>query len=133
MSPQLSLTYDASYVGHETWLEQLDVIRHAVGHLGLKEVSFALDVSGSMVSDALNERDRKRWAAEWTHTLVAMLVKRNDEAALGFVRQLFAAALGPTPFVLEDNTELSDAEIVARIKRDEQGRTVLARISRRGK
>jgi hypothetical protein len=133
VSPQLSLTYDASYVGRETWAAQLEVIRLAVGHLGLKEVSFALDVSGSMVSDALNERDRKRWAAEWTHVLVAMLVKKNDETALGFVRQLFGAALEPTPFTIEDDAELTAEEIVARIKRDDQGRALLARIAKRGR
>lgn len=133
MSSQLSLTYDATYVGREVWSKQLETIRLAVGHLGLKEVSFALDVSGSMVSDALNERDRKRWAAEWTHVLVAMLVRKGDDSALGFVRELYAVALEHTPFVLEDGDELSAEEIVARLKRDDRGRELVARISKRGR
>lgn len=125
MSPQLSLTYDPRTTGSETWLRQLEAIRLAVNHLGAKEVSFALDISGSMVSDALNERDRKRWAAEWTHVVVAMLIKRGDEAALGLVRQIFEAALEATPFLLD-----TDAELAAAL---ETLQTVISRVSKRGR
>jgi len=128
VSPQLSLTYDASFVGHETWTKQLEVIRLAVAHLGLKEVCFELDVSGSAVSDAMNERDRKRWAAEWTHVVVCMLQKRGDATSIGFVRQLYGVALEPTTFVLDEAHELTDAEIVARLRRDTDGKQLLKRI-----
>jgi len=133
VSAQLSLVYDPSHVGGEVWEKQRSILRQAVDLLSAKEVSYALNVSGSMLADALDERDRKRVGAKWVCVIVAMLVKRNDDTALSLVRQLFEVALEPTPFVVEDSDELTAEEIVARIKRDDAGRALLARISKRGR
>lgn len=42
-----------------------------------------------MLSDATNERDRKRWAAEWLDIVKQMLIQRGDETALDLYRQLY--------------------------------------------
>jgi hypothetical protein len=130
VSPQLSLVYDPSHVGGEVWEKQRSILRQAVDLLSAKEVSFALNVSGSMLADALDERDRKRVAAKWLCVIVAMLVKRGDDTARSLVRQLFDAALEPTPFAVEENDELTDEEIVARLKRDDAGRAAIARVTK---
>lgn len=76
---QLSLVYKPAHAGHETWQLELDLLRVVVAHLGHKEVAFELDINGSTLSDALHERANKRWAAEWTHIVKAMLSQRYDE------------------------------------------------------
>ena len=108
MSAQLSLTYSPAYLGGKIFEQRLDVLRSAVNHLGLKEVSFELDVSGSMLSDALNERDRKRWAAEWVDVLKAMLAKRgSDEIATDILRRLCDLDVAGTPFIVRDEDALT--------------------------
>lgn len=128
MSPQMSLAYEPSYAGKQSWTHQLEAIRLAVAHLGLKEVCFELDVSGSAVSDALNERDRKRWAAEWTHVVKAMLVKRGDTMALELLANILRASLEGTHFVLDVEHQLTAEEILERLKRDDRGREAIARV-----
>lgn len=115
MSAQLSLTYDPRTTGHEVWLAQLEAIRAAVNYLGLKEVSFSLDVSGSMLSDALNERDRKRWAAAWTPVVQQMLRRRSgDEIALKLAVAIAEALLLETEMVLESAlADVTDDELAA--------------------
>lgn len=110
MSAQLSLVYAPGEQGRMLWLSQLEAIRTAVGYLGLKEVSFALDVSGSMLSDALNERDRKRWAGEWTHVVKAMLMKRADIIARKLLRGIVETDVAGTDIELADNEDDIDAD-----------------------
>lgn len=57
MIPQLSLAYRPAHAGAETWDVEREAIRAAVSYLGAKEVAYELDISGSALSDALNERD----------------------------------------------------------------------------
>ncbi len=113
MSPQLSLGYKPAYVGAEAWQKQLEVLRAAVRHLGLKEVSFELDVSGSMLSDSLNERDRKRWAAEWTQVVIAMLSQRRDEIGMDLCEQLCGTSIACAPYRLDEETPKTDAQLAA--------------------
>ncbi len=113
MSPQLSLGYRPAYVGAEAWQKQLDVLRAVVRHIGLKEVSFELDVSGSMLSDSLNERDRKRWACEWTQVVIAMLVQRHDLISVGLADELCSAIIASTSFRLETEVEKTPEQIAA--------------------
>lgn len=123
MSAQLSLVYPPEYVGAEAWKRQLEAIRSAVMHLGLKDVAFTLDVSGSMVSDALNERDRKRWAAEWTHVLKAMLAARySDETAAGMLRAIVEADVAASGFQLVDPDNLTPEQLVAAMSDEERER-----------
>ncbi|MGN6107265.1 MAG: hypothetical protein ACTHU0_19310 [Kofleriaceae bacterium] len=115
---QLSLAYRPGHVGREAWSKRLEAIRAAVSHLGLKEVSFELDVSGSALSDALNERDRKRWAAEWTSVLLAMLQARHDEFSDDLARAILEPEAGLTAFALEERKELTPEQLAAAYERE---------------
>ncbi len=110
MSPQLLLAYRASYVGEGTWKAELEALRTAVNYLGLKEVAPELDVSVSALSDAMNERDRKRWAGEWTHVVIGMLVKRNDELAHSIIRAIQDARIAPSPDLVVEETKTMTPE-----------------------
>jgi len=131
MSAQLSLVYKPAHAGGEAWQRQLAVLRTIVEHLGRKEVAFELDVNGSTLSDALNERDRKRWAAEWTHVVKAMLSMRHDEISAKLLRELANADVANTPFVLDESLDLTAEEIVAALKRDDDGKAALERVLRK--
>lgn len=124
MTGQLSLIYAPSHAGGVAWRSQLESIRAAVNYLGLKEVAFELDVSGSLLCDALNERDRKRWAGEWTHVVKAMLVAKRDDIASKLLRQLVEGDVANTPFAVDDS-EITEAEIAA-------AEAVIASAKRRG-
>lgn len=135
---QLALEYPADYVGAEVWRRRLEVLRLAVNHLGLKEVAFTLDIAGSMLSDALNERDRKRWAGEWTDKLKAMLVKRRDETALDLLRQLLELDVAHSPFVVTDDVPLTPEEESAALRREllklgDAGKAAIERVRKRGR
>ena len=115
MTPQLSLTYSPAYVGSEVWKQRIEVLRRVVNHLGLKEVAFTLDVSGSMLSDSLNERDRKRWAGEWLDIVKQMLLHRmhGDEIALDLYRRLAELDVAGSPFAIRDEEAISAEELAA--------------------
>jgi hypothetical protein len=135
MSAQLSIGFKPSYAGGESWQAQLILLRTAVEHLGRKEVAFELDVNGSTLSDALNERDRKRWAAEWTHVLKAMLSIRRDDISRDLHRKLVEAdAVG---FVVEEQAALTPEEMNAAYERElralgDGGKAAIERVRRRG-
>lgn len=116
MSEQLPLAYSPGYVGGEVWKQRIEVLRLVVNHLGLKEVSFVLDVSGSMLSDSLNERDRKRWAGEWLDIVKQMLLARvrgGDETALDLYRRLAMLDVAGSPFAIRDEETISAEELAA--------------------
>lgn len=127
MSAQLALGYSPSYVGAEVWRQRLEILRLAVNHLGLKEVAFILDVSGSTLSDATNERDRKRWAGEWLDTAKAMLLQRDDEIAADLYRQLCELDIAGGPYALVETDRLTLEQEAAELRR------ALHRLGDRGK
>ncbi len=136
MTAQLSLVYRPGHVARDAWQAQLDALRAAVSYLGAKEVAFELDVSGSLLFDALAERDRKRWAAEWTLVVLAMLEARRDEVAEGITRRILETSAVLSPFVLEERKELSAEELAAAYERElrsmgKAGETAIARATRR--
>lgn len=141
MSAQLALGYAPAYVGGEVWRERLEVLRLAVGHLGLKEVAWALDVSKTLLSDSLNERDRKRWAGEWSDVVKQMLVQlieRGDETARDLYRQLAGLDLAHGPFALGERVELTPEEEAAALRREllkfgDAGKTAVERVRKRGR
>lgn len=138
MSAQLALGYPAAYVGGEVWSQRLEVLRSAVNHLGLKEVAFELDVSGSQLSDSLNERDRKRWAAEWTDVLKAMLVNKRDDIAADLLRRLLELDVAGTSFAISEEAPLTAEEEAAQLRRElmrfgDAGKAAIDRIKRRKK
>lgn len=107
MTPQLSLTYGASHAGHESWLAELEVLRAAVTHLGHKNVSHEVDVAGSYLTDALNERDRKRWHSEWTHVVIAMLARSHDEVADDIARRILECQAALSRYVVDERKEMT--------------------------
>ena len=138
MSAQLSIAYDPGYVGAQSWERHLAVVRTVVEHLGRKEVAFVLDVSGSQLSDAMSERDRKRWAGEWTHKLFAMLEGRRDEVSHGLSRQLAESSFGACSWLVDEPVAMSLEEENAALRRElagcgEAGRAAVERIKRRKK
>ena len=74
---QLSLDtrYAPSAASMTTWADELNVLCEAVTLLGLKDVCHELDTNKTLVLDAMHERDRKHWQAEWTHVVIAMLAR----------------------------------------------------------
>lgn len=133
MSLQLSLVYRPSDTGGEVWKRQLELIRTAVNYLGLKEVAFELDVSGSTLCDALNERDRKRWAAQWTHVVKAMLVAKHDDIASDLYRRIAEADVAASPTLyIDERSGMTDAEVIATYERQlaksEDGKRAIARV-----
>lgn len=134
---QLGLVYTPSYSGHEAWQAQLEVLRAAVIHLTPKEVIDQLDVSKSTLSQALHEQADKRWAAEWTHIVKAMLAQRYDEVSIDLLRKLCDRDLAVTVYIVEECRELTPAEEAAALRfemaRLEGGRAALARVAAKGK
>jgi hypothetical protein len=135
---QLALTYRPVYAGHEAWQEQLEIIRAAVKHLTPKEVLFELDIAKSTLSEALAEQNSKRWAAEWTHILKAMLAQRFDDVSIELLRKLCEADMTVTPLEVgepraltpEQERDLYRAEL-ARL--GDAGKAAIARVQSKGK
>lgn len=135
---QLSIAYKPSYAGGEAWQRQLVVLRAAVEHLGRKEVAFEIDVSGSALSDALNERDRKRWAAEWSHVIKAMLDQRADEVSQKLKLQLVEIDAVTASLVVSEPVDLTPEELAAGFERElkalgADGKAAIDRVRKRGR
>ncbi len=136
MKQQLALSYPAAYVGGDAWTRQLDVLRAAVKHLGPKEVAFELDVGGTQLADALNERDRKVWHARWTRVVKAMLVAKRDETASELLRALVDIDVVTTPFAISEDVELTPEEEAQALRRElakfgDAGKAAIQRVGRR--
>ncbi len=109
----LDTKYAAGYVGGRSWIEELELLRDAVRLLGQKEVAWELEVTGPALADALAERDRKRVAAEWTHVIVAMLARRDDEVAQELARTIIGSRASSTTFVVVEGVPLTPEEEAA--------------------
>lgn len=115
---QLPLSYDPAHAGVEAWQNELEAIRAAVNHLGVKEVTFKLDVAKSTLSEALNERNEKRWAASWTHVVLAMLASRHTDACDQLAKDIHVAQLATSlRFVVVDASDEPTPEEVAAAER----------------
>ncbi len=113
MSAQLSLIYSPATEGRKDFLACVEALRSALAYLGLKDVAFELDVGSTYVGDALSERDRKRWACEWTFVIKRMLQKRGDVLALQLLRNIVLCELVGTELELAGENEISDDEMKA--------------------
>lgn len=134
MTPQLSFVYGPTAAGAESWEAEREALRAAIALLGPKEVAYALDVGGSALSDALNERDRKRLAGEWSHVVIAMLMARGDDIAIGALRTLVNARMGLAPFATCEKVELTPEEKCAAYERElrrlgDDGKKAIARVT----
>ena len=107
---QLAIAWSPAYAGNEAWQLQLAVLRAAVDHLTPKEVLDVIDVNKSTLSDALHERNEKRWAARWTHIVKAMLSKRYDEVSIDLLQRLCEADLAVTTLVVGEPRPLTVEE-----------------------
>lgn len=106
---QQALTFGPGYEGRQAWLAQLELLRAAVNHLVAKEVVDQLDTNRSTLSEALNEQRDRRWAAEWTHTVKAMLAARHDDpVAADLLRRICQADMAAAPAVT--TIEMTDEE-----------------------
>ena len=134
---QCSLVYAPSYSGREAWLAQLEVLRAAVIHLTPKEVIDQLDVSKSTLSQSLHEQADKRWAAEWTHVVKAMLAQRYDEVSIDLLRKLCDMDLTVTTYVVEEPCGMTPEQerdaYRAELARTEGGKAAIARVLAKGK
>ncbi len=138
MNSQVALSFPAAYVGREAWQRQLDALRAAVKHIGPKEVAFELDVGGTQISDALNERDRKVWHASWTHVVKAMLASKHDETSQDLLRAIVEADVSATPFAIIDDAPLTPEEEAAALRREllkfgAAGKSAVDRVKRRAR
>ena len=138
MNTQLALNYSPTYLGREKWRQRAELLRAAVNHLGLKEAAFAFDASGSHLSDAINERERKRWAGEWIDIAIEMLTQKSDEIAIDIVRRLLELWALNTGFAITDDTALTPEEEAAALRREllkfgESGKAAVERVKRRAR
>jgi len=111
---QFSLTYGPQYEGKQAWAQQLEVLRSAVAHLVAKDVADQLDINRSTLSDALKADTDRRWAAEWTHTVKAMLAeRRSDVVAADLLRRLCECDVALSSLVVSDPVDMTDDEEAA--------------------
>src|SRR3990167_10569837 len=130
---QLEIAYDPKYEGRQSWDRQLDLLRLVVEHLTRKEVAWCLGVTDQALGDALFERDRKRWAAKWTHVVKAMLRRRYDAGSVDLLRRLCESDLELTPYVVDEARELSPVEQAAAYRSElaglgDEGKAAIARV-----
>lgn len=97
------------------WERLRFVIDNAVHHLGLKEVVFKLNVAKSTVSDALGDKNDRRWAQEWTLVVLEMLVNQYTETSNQYAKAILdaQAALTRRFEVVALDEGPTDAEIEA--------------------
>jgi hypothetical protein len=134
---QLGFRYRPAHEGHEIWLQQLETLRAAVAHLEPKNVLFELDISKSTLSEALNEKNDKRWAAEWTHIVKSMLSQRYDELSRELLGKLCEFDIAVTPFVVSEPHALTPEQerdaYRAELARTEEGRAAIDRVRKLSK
>lgn len=107
---QLSLSCDEN----TGWPALLAAIDDAVNYLGLKEVTFKLDVAKSTICDALKERNDRRWAQEWTCDVLKMLAARCNSTCDQLAKAILDAQAALTArFVVVEDEEVTPEEIAA--------------------
>lgn len=115
---QLPFAYKPGDAGREAWLTMLEVIRAAVAHLGPKEVEHELDVNKSTLSESLNEQRDRRWAAEWTHVVIAMLDRQHTKASDELIKRILDAQVAlSTRFVIADASDEPTPQEIAAAER----------------
>lgn len=112
---QLPFAYKPGDAGRESWLAMLEAVRAAVNYLGPKNVTDEIDINKTTLSEALNEQRDRRWAAEWTHVVIAMLDRQHNAAADELIKRLLDAqvALSTRFIVVDASDEPTASEIEA--------------------
>ncbi len=78
------------------WDVLLGCIESAVHHIGLKEVTFKLNVAKSSLCDALKDRNDRRWAQEWTLDVLEMLRVQDTDTCNQLSHAILAAQAAVT-------------------------------------
>lgn len=108
---QMSLSYEDK----APWDVLLSALDNAVSYLGLKEVTFKLNVAKSTLCDALKDRNDRRWAQEWTLVVLGMLADSYNDTSNQFAKEILDALASVTrrfEVVLADD-EPSPEELAA--------------------
>lgn len=107
---QLSLACDEK----TGWSAVLAALDDAVSHLGLKEVTYRLDVAKSTLCDALHERNDRRWGQEWTCKVLEMLAARRNATSDQFAKAILDAQAALTiRYVVIEDEQVTPEEIAA--------------------
>lgn len=107
---QLSLACDEK----TGWAAVLAALDDAVTHLGLKEVTFKLDVAKSTLCDALHERNDRRWAQEWTCKVIEMLAARHTATSDQYAKAILDALAAPSiRYAVIEDEQVTPEEIAA--------------------
>lgn len=105
-------------LNYEPWPTLLSALDDAVTHLGLKEVTYKLDVAKSIVCDALHDRNDRRWAQAWTLVVLQMLAQRHSATSDQLAKAIIDAQTVMTGrFVVVDDVEEPTAEEIAAAER----------------
>jgi hypothetical protein len=106
---QLDLEYGSDHRADEARVRLLAALRQAIEFVGLKEMSYRLDVSPTYLSDALHERDRKSVRLAWLPSILIAV----PEAARA---ELLAEIAGVVGYTVQRAKVLTDAEWRARME-----------------
>jgi hypothetical protein len=123
---QLPFAYEPGDAGNRAWLAMLEVLRGAVTFIGPKDFCDEADINKTTLSEALNEQRDRRWAAEWTHVLIAMLDRKHTPSSDEWVKRILDAqtALSTRFRVMDISDEPTPEEIAA-------AQRVLAKVSKK--
>jgi hypothetical protein len=79
---QASLSFPEDHAVKSTERELLDALKQAVANISIKELAYRLDVSPSLIADALAERANKGVRASWLVTIIEMANTADATAIL---------------------------------------------------
>lgn len=79
---QIDLEFGPDARARECWADVLTAIRAAIDSIGHKELAYRLDVAPSLLSEALNERERKHVQARWLPTILLLAPDPHRKAIL---------------------------------------------------
>ena len=68
----LDLPFERDARVENAWKRLRAAVYEAVQAIGVKEAAYQLDIAPSLLSDALNERDRKNFQLKWLPTILAI-------------------------------------------------------------
>ena len=110
MTEQIPLEFGADARAREAWSTVLRLVREGMSATGgIKEWAYRLDVAPTLLSDCLNERDRKHVQARW---LVAVVVQMPDPHR----RAILDALASVAGYEVAPRKVLTPAEKLARLE-----------------
>lgn len=105
----LDLPFQRDTRAESAWLRLRKAVYEAVQAVGVKEVAYRLDVAPSLLSDALNERDRKNFQLRWVFVVL-------DLASDAHRRSIAAELAGYGGFDITPRKVLTAEERLARLE-----------------